>query len=74
MLPPPNHPAWAALLQGRREFKFSNAAASMFLFQLKCDLKRDGSPESLSRAIGQFHAFCGKYERMLRADLTAIFN
>lgn len=74
MLPSKTHPAWAALLQGQREYKFSNAAASMLLFQLRCDLKRDGSAASVGRAVDQFHAFCSKYERMLQSDLAAIFN
>jgi len=74
MLPPVTHPRWAALLQDRFEYKFSNASASMLLFQLKCDLKKDPSPAALAKAIDQLHAFTTKYERMLRTDLTVLFS
>ena len=74
MMPPKSHPKWAELLQGRLEYKFSKAAASMLLFQLRCDLKRDPSPGALARATDELHAFCSKYERMLQDDLTTIFN
>jgi hypothetical protein len=74
MLPPHTHPTWAALLQGRIEHKFTNAAASMLLFQLRCDLRRDDTPAGLGRAASQLHAFCTKYERMLRSDLAVLFT
>ncbi len=74
MVPPKLHPRWAALLQGRHEHKFNNAAASMLLFQLKADLRANGSPTAMAAAVDQAHAFFTKYERMLQADIQAIFN
>ena len=61
-------------MQGRIDYKFSNAAASMMFFQLKGDVKKDGSPVSLAKAVDTMHAFATKYERMLDADIKAIFN
>lgn len=74
MVPPKTHPKWSQLLLGRFDYKFSNAPASMLLFQLKCDLRRDASPAAMSRAIDQMHAFCMKYERFVLSDLQTIFN
>ena len=74
MVPPKTHPTWGALLQGRLEHKFGNAAASMLLFQLKSDLRKDGSPAALSKATDTMHAFFTKYERMLDPDIKNIFN
>ena len=74
MIPPKFHPRWTALLQGRVDHKFSNAAASMLLFQLKSDLRTNPSPAALTAATDQLHAFFTKYERMLQADVNAIFN
>lgn len=73
-MPPKTHPKWADLVLGRINHKFSKAAASMLLFQLRCDLKQDASPAALQRAVDQLHAFCEKYQGMLRDDLHAIFN
>ncbi len=74
MVPPKSHPKWAALLQGRLDYKFSNAAASMLLFQLKGDLRANSSPAALAGAVDQLHAFFTKYDRMLQPDTAAIFN
>lgn len=74
MVPPKTHPKWSALLQGRFDYKFSNAAASMLLFRIKCDLKKDPSPFALSKAIDEMHAFCTKYQVHLQQDLKNIFN
>ena len=74
MVPSKTHPKWAALLQGRIDYKFSNAAASMMLFRLKCDIKKDESPVALAKAVDMMHAFATKYERMLDPDIKAIFN
>lgn len=74
MVPQKAHPKWAALVQGRFEYKFSNAAASMLLFRLKTDVKRDGSPAMLGKAVDEMHAFCCKYEKFLHQDLNTIFN
>jgi len=74
-MPSQSDPKWAALIQGRLEYKFTNAPASMLLFQLKTDFKRDGSPGSLAKSINTLHAFCSKYQHtFLKADLKAIFN
>jgi hypothetical protein len=74
MVPPKTHPTWAALLQGRLEHKFGNAAASMLLFQLKSDLRKDSSLSAQDRATNTMHAFFTKYERTLQTDIKAIFN
>jgi hypothetical protein len=74
MVPSKTHPKWTALLQDRVDYKFSNAAASMLLFQLKCDLKRDTSPAVLAKSVDTMHAFVTKYQRMLDGDIKAIFN
>lgn len=74
MVPPKTHPKWAGLLQGRFEYKFSNAAASMLLFRIKCDLKKDTSAVALSKAIDEMHAFCTKFYGFLKQDLKNIFN
>jgi len=74
MVPPKTHPKWAALLQGRFDYKFNNAAASMLIYQLKSDVKKDGSPANLEKAIDTMHAFFTKYARMLTADIKIIFN
>ena len=74
MVPPKTHPKWAALLQGRLDYKFSNAAASMLLFQLKGELRANSSPTALAGAVEKLHAFFTKYDRMLQPDIAAIFN
>jgi hypothetical protein len=74
MVPPNTHPKWAALVQGRIEYKFSNAAASMLLWRLKGEVKKDTSAAALNKAIGEMHAFCTKYQGFLLADLQSIFN
>lgn len=74
MLPSKSHPKWASLIQGGLDYKFSNAAASMLLFQLKSDHRSNPSPATLNASVDRLHAFCGKYERMLQSDLNAIFN
>lgn len=74
MVPAKTHPKWAALVQGRLDYRFSNAAASMLLFQLKADLRANPAPSALAGAIDQLHAFFTKYDRMLQSDIAAIFN
>jgi hypothetical protein len=74
MVPNKSHPKWAALIEARIDYKFTRAAASMLVFQLRCDLRTDSSPAAVARAVDQLHAFCVKYERMMEQDLTALFN
>ncbi len=74
MVPPEAHPKWSALLQGRIDYKFNNAAASMLLFRLRSDLKKDPSLRALSKATSEMHAFCTKYQGFLQPDINNIFN
>ena len=74
MVPPNNHPKWVPLIEGRLDCKFSNAAASMLLFRLQSDVKKDASPSARLKAIDELHAFFTKYERMLEAEIKAIFD
>ena len=74
MVPPKNHPKWAALIQGRLDCKLNNAAASMLLFRLQSDVKAGVSPAATVRATDELHAFFVKYERMLEPEIKAIFD
>lgn len=72
MLPTPSDPRWASLLTGTINHKFSNAAASMLIFQLKARVKRN--PADMSACVGEMHTFFAKYQNMLRDDIRAIFQ
>ncbi len=61
-------------MQGHLDYKFSNAAASMLLFRLKGDFRRDPTHTTLLRAVEEMHAFFCKYQRILAPDIAAIFN
>jgi hypothetical protein len=74
MVPAKIHPVWASLIQGRHECKFDNAAASMLLFRLQGEVKKDASPDALLRATDELHAFFTKYEPMLEPEIKAVFG
>lgn len=74
MVPEKNHPKWEALIQDRLNCKFSNSAASMLLFRLQSDVKKDTSPAALHKATDEMHAFFTKYERMLESEIKAVFH
>jgi len=74
MVPPKTHPNWAALIEGRLDCRFSNAAASMLLFRLQNDVRNDPSPPALLKATDELHAFFTKYERTLETELKTIFD
>lgn len=74
MVPSKTHPQWEALLAGRLDCKFDNTAASMLLCRLQNDLKSDASPAARLRAADELHAFFTKYERMLEAEIRAVFG
>lgn len=72
MLPSKNDPRWTALLTGKIDYKFSNAAASMLMFRLKTKVKSDSA--NLATYLNEMHAFFTKYEGILKEDITIIFK
>ncbi|NJO12968.1 MAG: hypothetical protein HC872_05305 [Gammaproteobacteria bacterium] len=54
LIPAADHPMWAKLIKGEVKHQFAQASASMLLFTLQRDYKRD--PAKLSEQIAQARA------------------
>lgn len=72
MLPNKSDPRWLALLTGATNYKFSNAAVSMLMFQLKSKVRTDNA--NIAQHVAEMHTFFTKYENVLKDDIKVIFK
>lgn len=72
MVPAMTHPTWPKLIKGERKHQFSQASASMLLFSLQQNYRRD--PAKLDEQVAQAHRFFVKYESLLAADIRSLFE
>jgi hypothetical protein len=74
MIPPANDPHWLNVVTGSTRFQPSALALQILVTRLKATVERDGSPENVTRAIGEIRAYFEKYEAIAGDDLAQIFG
>ena len=72
MIAAKTHPMWTNLIRGTAEYQFKMAAASMLVFNLRSQLKKD--PSKLDALIEEARRFFGRYEGILGDDLKRLFG
>jgi hypothetical protein len=74
MLPSKNDPKLRKLVTGELSHDFKAVAASMMLSRLRRSIQADGGEANILACIEEFHAFVQKYEKVMDADMSAIFG
>jgi hypothetical protein len=72
VIPDESHPVWAGLIEGTIKHDFGYAAASMLLFNLNLQWRRD--PGRLPQLIQNARTFFGRYQQLLSADIAQLFT
>lgn len=72
VIPPPTSPAWKRVLTGEKLIASSHVGFNMLVVNCKLRLRRDPSPENLTRTCVQAHAFFEKYASTLSDEIRQL--